>query len=316
MEKVIFDSNAYRYLVTGKKYTEIEKLILRLKKKEEERNIESLLSSIVAKELLAHVANKKDKNFQKCMNAVKAMYLHCGGNKENFRIVASPELLIAKSFFNYEIQSKIETSNAIGQILYYMASNPTEHQFKQLQRNLNLNKKHVYETEKEFAYAMKDFVSTNNGNSNGWQIHPNDEAKRKKILKDIRSEESSINIALGFLVVTLEEIRSENPELVNSISKSQLLDIAKRFTETFKEPIILFKQVMENLVNSEFNLFENSRANFIWDIHLMFNVGDNRLNDGSTLYFVTSDKAMIKAAEKGNGKLNVLTFEEYMDYLK
>lgn len=314
MEKVIFDSNAYRYLVTGKEYGEIGKVVQKLKAKEENNNIESLMSSIVAKELLAHVADKKDPNFQKCLNAVKALYLH-SGNSENFKMIASPELLIAKSFFKYKIKSKIQTNNAIGQLLFHMASDPSDHIFRKFQHNLNLNKKHVDETELDFATTMKEFVTSKNGNSDGWRIFPDDEIKRRKVLDEIRSEESSISIALGYLTVVIDLIRKENPLLVNSITKDQLLEMGKTFTNIFKEPILLFKQVMENLVNSEFNILENSRANFVWDIHLMFNIGDNRLHDGSTLYFITSDKAMVRAATEGNGKLNVLTFDEYIEYL-
>lgn len=314
MEKVIFDSNAYRYLVENKSYQEIEKTIQKLKKKEEDNDIDSLMSSIVAKELLAHVANKKDKSFQKCLNAVKALYLH-SGNKENFKMIASPELLIAKRFFDYEIKSNIATNNAIGQMLYHMASNPSDHVFRKFQHNLNLNRKHVEETEKEFALTMKEFVNSNGNIGDGWRVFPNDEKKRKQVLKEIRSKNSSISIALGYLTITHELIKSETPSIVNSITEAQLVERAEQFIDVFKEPILLFKQVMENLVNSEFNIFENSRANFVWDIHLMFNVGDHRLNDGSILYLVTSDKAMIKAATEGNGRLNVFTFDEYIEYL-
>lgn len=314
MEKVIFDSNAYRYLVAGKKYQEIEKVIKKLKSKEKKNNIESLMSSIVAKELLAHVANKKNPSFQKCLNAVKALYLH-NGNSENFKMIASPELLISKSFFNYEIKSKIETNVAIGQMLYHMANSPSNYTFTKFQRNLNLNKKHVDETELEFALTMKEFVESNNGNSDGWKVFPNDEQKRRKILEQIRSEELSISIALGYLTIVIDLIRKENPSLVNSINEVKLIDMAKTFINRFKEPILLFKQVFENLVNSDFNMLEESRTNFVWDIHLMFNIGNNRLEDGSALYFITSDKAMVKAATKGNGRLNVFTFDEYMEFL-
>jgi hypothetical protein len=37
MEQVIFDTNAYRYLVTNKEDKQIEKLVKKLKRKEKER---------------------------------------------------------------------------------------------------------------------------------------------------------------------------------------------------------------------------------------------------------------------------------------
>lgn len=42
MDKVIFDTNAYRYLVTDKTFEQIDKLVQKLKSREEKNNIESL----------------------------------------------------------------------------------------------------------------------------------------------------------------------------------------------------------------------------------------------------------------------------------
>jgi hypothetical protein len=72
---------------------------------------------------------------------------------------------------------------------------------------------------------------------------------------------------------------------------------------------------MENMVNSDFNLMENSRANFVWDIHLMFNVGNHSVS-GDKVHFVTSDKAIIRTAIKENAKYSIMTFDEYIEYLK
>ena len=71
---------------------------------------------------------------------------------------------------------------------------------------------------------------------------------------------------------------------------------------------------MENLINSELNLYENSRSNFVWDIHLMFNVGKHLIG-GSPIIFVTANKAMIRTALGENRKYSVLTFKEYLEYL-
>jgi hypothetical protein len=47
----------------------------------------------------------------------------------------------------------------------------------------------------------------------------------------------------------------------------------------------------------------------------MFNVGNHQI-DGSKLYFVTDDKAIIRSAIKENAKYTILNYEEYLDYLK
>jgi hypothetical protein len=312
MDKVIFDTNAYRYLVTDKSFSQIDKLIQKLKSREQKNGIETLISPIVAKELLAHVADKNDPSYDKCLKAIKALYLH-SGNHKSYNMLASIELLISKSFFDKIITAKIETNKAIGQMIYHLATNPTEKTFKKLNKNLQANKNHVFESETTFAIQMKQFVSAIDPEAIGWQIFPDNPEKRAKALADIRSENASNQIALGyiFIVYYLLVVTGEIEPLTNE----QLLDRAKELVKMFPEPIALFKQVMENLVNSEFNIFENSRANFVWDIHLMFNIGNHTV-DGSKLYFVTADKAIIRSAIQENAKYSILTYDEYIEYLK
>ena len=181
MDKVIFDTNAYRYLVTNRDLSEIEKVINKVKYREEKNNIETLISPIVAKELLAHVANKKDPSFEKCLKAIKAMYLH-SGNDENYKMIASSELLISQAFFQKTIKAKIETNKAIGQMLYHLAKEPSDHVFRKFQFNLNSNYDHVVSSENEFAVSMKQFITTIDPNANGWKIFENDDIGRKKAL--------------------------------------------------------------------------------------------------------------------------------------
>jgi hypothetical protein len=228
-------------------------------------------------------------------------------------MIASPELLISRSFFGVTIPSKIDTNMALGQISFYLATNPSKYIFEKFQRNLNSNKKHVFDTEKYFALEMKNFAHSIDSSSTSWRIFENDEKKRAKALESIRSEQASLEIALGYICVIY------NLLLINKqiapLSFIELRDRAKEFTKVFPEPIALYKVVMENMVNSEFNLLENSRSNFVWDIHLMFNIGNHSIN-GDKLHFVTSDKAIIRTAIGENAKYTILTLKEYLDFLK
>ena len=88
MEKVIFDTNGYRDLVANKTDKQIEKTLQRLKDRESKLNIESVISPIVAKELLAHLADKSDPGFDKCLKANRALYFHSGSRK-SYRMLAS-----------------------------------------------------------------------------------------------------------------------------------------------------------------------------------------------------------------------------------
>lgn len=311
MDKVIFDTNAYRYLVKGKSLKQVDKLIAKLKSMEERNNIETLMSPIVAKELLAHVAEKKDPSYDVCLCALKALYLH-SSNGNTYNMIASPELLISKSFFDKTIPASEETNRAIGQMLFHIATNPIPKTFKRLQQNLNLNRQNILSGENSFAVQMRQFVTAIDKNAKGWQIFPNDEKERGRVLEYIRSDNCSFEIGLAFLYIAYQLLVFSGEMRVRS--NEDLKEKAKRLVSIFPEPIALHKEVLMNLVNSEFNLLKDNRTNFVWDVQLMFNVGDHKI-EGSKLYFVTDDKAIIRNAIKNNAKYSIMTFREYNEYL-
>jgi len=311
MEKVIFDTNAYRYLVTDKSFYEVDKVVEKLKSKEQQRGIESLISPIVAKELLAHVADKNDPAFQKCLNAIKAMYLH-NGDENSYRIIASPEMLIAKSFFNETIPAKEETNKALIQIAFHLAKKPSKYVFKKFQRNLNLNRDHVLESENFYAQSLWQLIKKVDPIALGWKIFANDPKKRQEALTNIRSENTSLELAAGLIITVYKLLLETGKEI--EISYENLYDMSTEFIKIFPEYIALYKHVLENLVNSEFNILENNRSNFLWDTQLMLNIGNHSI-EGQKLYFVTADKAIISTAIGENAKYTILTYNEYLEYI-
>lgn len=312
MNKVIFDTNAYRNLVKDRSFEDVEKLISRLKAAEKKNNIEALISPIVLKELLAHLAERKDPHFERCLNANKALYLH-SGSVESYNMIASPELLISKAFFNCVIPSKVETNSAFGQISYHLATNPSAHTFKKFQRTLNLNRDHVLDSENNFALTVFKLIKSVNPAAKGWKIFENDGVGRKKALENIRSQRTSIELAAGFLYTTHQLLFASGQ--APSMTLEEFFDMAVEFIRVFPEPIALWKYVLETLTNNEYNLFENSRSNFVWDIQLMFNIGNHSI-DNAKLHFVTDDKAIIRTAIGENAKYSIWTLEEYLEYLK
>jgi hypothetical protein len=315
MEKVIFDTNAYRYLVTGKKNKAVDALMKKVNHREKQNGIESLLNPIVAKELLAHIANKKDSSYSKCLLAIKALYFH-SGNKSDYSMIPTPELLISKSFFNKVITRRVETNKAFGQMVFHFAKNPNKYVETKFQHKLNLNAQDVKNVEQGFAEEMEKFLGIIDPNRNGWKVFENDPIGRKKALENVRQKETSISIALGYLFITrgLLVLEGQLEEKNQDELMVELRPMAEDFIKIFPEPIALYKSVMENMINSNFNLFEKSRTNFIWDIQMMFYVGQNSVQN-SKMIFVTSDKAMIKSALGTNTNNIILSFNEYMEYL-
>lgn len=318
MERVIFDTNAYRYLTRGISFSDIDNYMVDVKNRERENDIKALFSPIVAKELLAHIADVNDSAFDKCLRANKAMYLHCCNNPMEYDMIPSYELQLSKLFWDKTMPKKIETHNAIGQLCYHFALNNSEETRNKLNANLQSVKQMVDDGEQGFIDGMRELVNKLDPSSTGWQIYPNNARERDKALAVLRSEEISIEIALGFVTLTYLFLCAEGQLIPEPDPQKEIIELMKKakiLVDEFPEPIALQKHVIEQMFHSNYDVSQNNRSNFIWDISLMFNVGRKHQIAGSKLYFVTSDKAMINAAIGCNDNFSILTFDEYKTYL-
>tara|TARA_R110002050_G_scaffold231415_1_gene367247 strand:- start:110 stop:1048 length:939 start_codon:yes stop_codon:yes gene_type:complete len=309
MFKVILDTNFYRNLSRNKSNKQIIRLLNKVKSAENKKDIYPLFNPIVAKELLAHINYKNWTNRKYIIQSLKALYQH-SGNTENYEAIPLPELLIGKSFFQQEIQMKIETQKAIGQMVFNIAKKPYLDTFLKLQKNLSLNKKHIEEGEKGFTESITNFFKQIDPNSNGNNIFKSDKSKRNAITKQIENKKTSIEIASAMLHLTNLLLNAENNTKI--LSLIELEPIAEEFIKTFPEPINLQKNVFKKVAQNKFNIEKNS--NYIWDIHMMYYVGQNTINS-SKMIFVTSDKAMIKSALSTNNQNIIYNYNEYLDFL-
>lgn len=311
-EIVIFDSNAYRHFTSGKSFSQIETDIQRILELERDNNLISLINPIVLYELLAHLGDPADNAFDRCLKAVKALYLHNGDSKE-FRTLVDPELMLCYSFFLKTIKSREDTITGIGQIAAAISANPTSDTTEKYKDKLEKIREYVYQTEINFATDMLNAIRELDPLSTNWQLFANDPKRRGDYISYLRSEAFSLHVGVGvmmriYLLLVEHDLETFDPAI-------NLIPRAKQYAIQFNASIELYREVYMRLIGSDFNLFDKSRVNFIWDIHLMLSVGDQKIQT-SQVNFVTHDKAILKAAEVTGHKYKILTLAEYLEYIK
>jgi|GEM_PF-969734 len=311
-EIVIFDSNAYRHFTSGKSLSQIETDIQKVLELEKENNLISLINPIVLYELLAHLADPADSAYDRCLKAVKALYLH-NGDRSEFRTLVDPELMLCYSFFQKTIKSREDTVTAIGQIASAFSANTTVDTTEKYKDKLEKIRDHVYQTEINFATDMQNAIRKLDPSSTNWQLFVNDPKKREEYISYLRSETFPLHVGVGmmmriYLLLVEHGLETFDPSI-------NLVPRAKQFATQFNASIELYKEVYMRLIGSDYNLFDDSRVNFIWDIHLMLSVGDQKIQT-SQVNFVTHDKAILKAAEVAGHKYKILTLTDYLEYIK
>ncbi len=314
MEIVIFDTNAYRNIATDKDVKDIETAVLHFKQLEQKNQIVSLMHPIVIKELLYHVAGERNSLHYLCVKALKAMFFHCGDNVR-FGVLADFDLQISRFFFKVIDPNRERIDTQLGEIVCALGLKDTDHVLKRYQYNLKQIRAQIKETEDFFKNQLKGFIKKIDPNADSWSILQNDANKRKKAIEYFKSEQIEKEISLGYISMAYQNLLSKG--LIPTESNESLLKKGEVFREIFQAPIQLYKSLLQKFVQPEFDMDSKSRENFVWDIHIMFTIGDHVVSGTiSQLYLITSDNEMINAAKNAGFLSKVFSYPEYIELIR
>lgn len=306
---VIFDTNAYRNFGTGKTTAQVKVEIQNIKKKEQALNIKSIMSPVVMMEILSHLADSTEWSFEPSKKAIIAQYGHCGDNS-TFKIIADPEMLLCKMLFGVDLPTRKQTLDILGKVANEIWD---DEGVASITKNLNVLQQvqnHIATEEIEFAKSILGVIGSLDPTSTNFHLFATDERGRKEFLSNLNSETFDKFVALGFAMkayLTLYDcgiITQIDPQ----IDLKPHIDIVQN---KFKASIELYRELYKRIVNSEFDINKKSRANYLWDIHLLFTVGDDEINK-EDLYFITGDKAMIEASSIAGHGVKVLKLTDYL----
>jgi hypothetical protein len=313
MEIVIFDTNAYRNLSSDKDFSELETDVHNFKQIEQKENISALMHPIVIKELLYHVAGERDGMHEKALKALKAMFLHCG-DTNHFFILADFDLQISNFFYKVIDSNRERIDLQLGEIVSALSLQSVDTVLQKYQFNLKQIREQIQETEEFFKTQLKIFIRNIDPDAEDWTVFQNDEQKRKKALAYFTSSRIEYEIASGYITLLHDNLL--NKGLITADMPEQLHRKTLAFIEIFQAPIKLYKEVLKKFIQPNMNFDAKSRENFVWDIHLMFTVGDHIISaTNASLYLVTSDNEMRNAAKLSGSLSKVLSFEEYLEYI-
>ena len=115
---IVFDTNAYRNLIWGKTIEDIDEIIHKIVKRQEELGIISLMSTTVARELICHLFdNGVFDATGDCTKAIRAIYEHCG-DIETYKLVPLPETQLSRELFGMDNTKAEEQQKAVTEIVF------------------------------------------------------------------------------------------------------------------------------------------------------------------------------------------------------
>lgn len=294
---IVFDTNVYRSWYGHPNLTPeaVKEKVAELTELEKRKGITPLMSSTVAMELLSHLQDESSTNYRSCLLASQAIYYHTGNEKE-FRLLPLPEVQIAKEYFNQQYIEAENTQNAIGQILYNIACNPTEDTVRD---NINSIRQIT-----EFLSTAEDSLA--------------DEVDSLIVNKVTPEQYKNWISSDHFKICTAQAMLCAVYMRMNGVTKEQAMkkvsdSMIKRYIKSHPVALQFRSHFWSCFLNEGFDLRKKKRANSIWDEFIMACAGRS-IND-EPIRIVTREKNIHKAAEEVSCSDFFMTPEQYKKYL-
>lgn len=308
--KVIFDTNAYRDLVSQVPISDVEPLMLRLLQLEQSKGIEAMMCSITAEEILGHLLDdEQTRTYKACIKATKAMYMHCS-DEHQFRVVPSPQTQIALEYFGVRSPKFEDSQLALGQLAYRISQDLTKANVAANEGQLKQVKQHLQTSEQELASAVLDMGRKIDPSYTDWNLFKGNQSMRTKYLNYVRSKSFRIEVAAGMLSAIGINLECEG--LITTPSPQHLNEMIQKYLHSYEVALNMQQLFYELVLQPNFDITRSSHANYLWDTQILHVVGHTI--SGEDLLLVTSDQTMIRQADKtiANKVINLAEYKAFV----
>ena len=310
---VTFDTNAYRDLAKDVPLNDVKTMMSEMMNLEVQKGVTAFLGSVSSMEMLSHlVDNRFSKAYRACIRACVAAYQHCG-NAQQYRMLPSIESQVAHSFFQRDNQSAINNQKTLSNLLYLIWQTPSKKTVnaKDMYPSFKSVKDKVVASEQTLIEEIWNYCMSIDPSFDNWSLFVSNQSKRTKYLNFVRSADFKVESAMALIEAVRMHLNEQyqNITLTGAEMRKMAENLVKHFPVAFKLRTYFFEQLLQ----PNFNLTENSRANFMWDEQILYYVGQTI--QGQDILLVTTDKKMLEAANKLGYNRFVMSLKEYLKFL-
>lgn len=310
---VVFDTNSYRNLVTGKTTDQVLKIIDEIKIDEAKKNIQAYGAVAVSLEMLSHLADEADFNYKDCLNGVIAMANHCFDDHHKApRIIPHPYLHIARSFFDTiptEIKTRVENIGGLVNDFKADFEKAIEHH-KSKGTFVDINN---WISKEEIDFSTSIVLPIDGAKEEILKLHPtiSQQHLREKLLEFINTKFEPFHaMAIIYAVAITLQIQLTEDELRH-----------KAFAMNLEFPLsvgfyrwISYK-IVHDTIDMQSKKSKIKRWNWRWDYEVSFLISEHTL-DNREVILVTADTDITDILNDFGYKNKVLNISQYLDYLK
>ena len=278
---VLFDTNPYRYLATGKTPQQVREVISKLRAVERARGIRAWVAPTVWLELFYHLGDPAGRNYADCLAAVVACYLHTRApDGRQFQLAPRAVMLQAHTLFGYRDDKEDDLLKSLDAITGEICENPARDTVQKYAAELE--RCNAFVRSQEMAF-MERF-----------------EKVKDQLLKDDTLDQ----MYLGLAQVVAASIGID----FRTWSVADKKQLTRKVELYFPAPFQLYLEIRKRcLENPTFDIRTGSKRNWVWDHDMLFYI-----NPKLSMILVTDDKAMHTAAAKASLADKAMRLGDYL----
>jgi hypothetical protein len=311
---VLFDTNSYRNLVTGKNTNDVLLEIHKIKAAEKEKNITAIGIMVVAMEMLGNLAEGPTGfNYNDCLNGLLAMTHHCiEESTQRPRFIPHAYLHLTKAFFS-EVPKEMENlvQNMIGvandlriDLQQSLAIHESKGTFEQIKNYLDAE-------EAKFSTEIVALIDAARAVVKKKKPNITKKQERVELLKLLNSGLFEPEIALAMILAVYATLSQE-------LSADGLHDRARSLQKEFPLSVGFHRWVCYTLVDKNIDMqskiSKRKRWNWQWDYHVSFLINGHKLS-GMDVLLVTNDTDLTQMISDFGYEQKVMTIGEYLKFI-
>ena len=304
MQTVIFDSNSYRYLVRGKTFAQYSQEIIQIKALESRISFKPTLSMVVLSELMKHLVDPTDVNYDECKNAVAAAVLHCRERADGVQTIpCAPGMDNAIYFEVFGKYPENDHEKSLALVADRILNNFTDNYIKSLHDELNINLQNEQQNRDNFFNAVVASLKVIDPASTGFEDFLKDKNARDKFFRDVRHD----NFKKVAAYSKLSRIRDERGNEITATT--DLIDkLAQKFSPALELERLFWEKVAGRIPMKDGT---HKEINTLYDIMILI----GGLVSYPNMLFVTREIKLHESFKASGMKNQIIDLPDYLSRL-
>lgn len=261
----------------------------------------------VIAEMLSHIVEPTGLNYRQCESAIVGAWAHSSQDGTLYWLAES-EALLAQAFYSADIEFILSNYHLFNHLARIVAVGSAADRAEET-LTFEAIRRQADAAEDRFANdILRHVVRGIDPNSTSWQLFSEDKDARREALEWLDSDAVLGYVAMSHVVKAAAIAGADPSQDPDFLGKVQM--VRGRATSSLE----MYRSLVRKLIVSGADMTKAKHRNTLWDIQIIFGVGQPVAEREMTL--VTSDKGMLAAAASAGARSHVLHTAEYLRALQ